>query len=121
VSNAAAARGADSVRDASTGETAVAGINPGTTLQAVLSELARRQKLLDERRDPSAADARPPARESSNPPNVARADESRLDIGSIVVQVIPEPPPNPGPRAAKPRPTSAPDRRWARSFLDRST
>jgi hypothetical protein len=116
----AAAREAVAIRDASARPSAVAGINHDVTLQSVLGELARRQQLLDERQATLTAGTRAAPRESSNRSSTARdADEARLDIGSIVVQVMPEPPASPAPRRVQPRATSATDRRWARSFLDR--
>jgi hypothetical protein len=107
-------------RDVRAGEATAAGLNPPATLQPVLNELARRQKLLDVRLESSLGGA--PVHESSTPRTQARdADEPRLEIGSIVVQVMPEPPTSPAPRATKLRQIIEPDRRWARSFLDRST
>jgi hypothetical protein len=108
-------------RAASTAPAAGFGSTPN--LQAVVKELARRQQRLDAHRAEASARAPTPTSESSNPRSrsLRAAEDTHLDIGSIVVQVMPEAPAAPAARSAKPRQEPAPPRRWARSFLDRST
>jgi hypothetical protein len=98
------------------------------TLSGVLAEMARRQKLLEARyrADESSGESLP--RTQSRPAEITNlaaparleAEDVRLNIGSIVVQIEPSPAP-----AAVPQPTAhrqplrEPVKRWARSFLDR--
>jgi hypothetical protein len=93
------------------------------TLQDVISEITRRQEEF-ERNDrakgasigigPSTETARAEARRERKTEGVS------LNIGSIVVQVAPEPPsPKAPPRTAARRSSQESDHRWKRSFLDR--
>ena len=98
------------------------------SLSGVLAEIARRQELLEARyrSDESSGESSPrpqnPPAEITNPATAAwpEAEDVRLNIGSIVVQLEPSPGPVAAPQVPAPRrPVPQPVRRWARSFLDR--
>jgi hypothetical protein len=101
---------------------AVQQIRP-VTLQDAISEIARRQEEFERRYRAQAGSTRiGPAPETAwaEPGSERESEGVSLNIGSIVVQVAPEPP------AVKPAPAPVPrrapgdsDHLWKRSFLDR--